>query len=151
MNNPAPIAPLSPDHAASAAALWEACGLVRPWNDPVGDFLRAVSGPSSAVLGLVHDDAVLASAMVGTDGHRGWVHYVAVHPDRRREGLGVAIMRAAEEWLRDAAAPKVQLMVRSTNRAVLGFYTALGYTDQDTLTLGRFLDPDLERLRRGHS
>lgn len=86
--------------------------------------------------------------MVGVDGHRGWVYYLAVDPDRQGTGLGRQLMAAAEEWLRGAGAPKVQLMVRGTNRVVLGFYERLGYSDQSTVTLGKFLDPELEELRR---
>lgn len=153
MQTDALAAPLTEDHAEEAAALWRAAGLVRPWNDPLGDFRRAVAGPASAVLGVVEDGpseggTLVATAMVGVDGHRGWVYYVAVHPSRQGKGLGSAVMRAAEDWLRDAGAPKVQLMVRAGNRDVVRFYERLGYTDQDTLTLGRFLDPELEQLRR---
>ncbi|MDR2255955.1 MAG: GNAT family acetyltransferase [Arthrobacter sp.] len=140
--------PLVLDQADAAAALWEEAGLVRPWNDPRGDFARAVVGPTSAVLGLVEDGELIASAMVGVDGHRGWVYYVAVAASRRGRGLGRAAMEAAEAWLLAAGAPKVQLMVRGSNAAVLGFYARLGYADQDTVVLGKFLDPELEALRR---
>ncbi|MGO1319104.1 MAG: GNAT family acetyltransferase [Galactobacter sp.] len=142
---------LSPVHADSAAALWEATGLVRPWNDPVGDFLRAVRGQTSAVLGVLdaEDPArIVGTVMVGADGHRGWVYYLAVDPAMQRAGLGTELMSAAEEWLRTAGAPKVQLMVRSTNTTVVGFYEHLGYTDQSTAVLGKFLDPELEELKR---
>ena len=67
--------------------------------------------------------------MVGHDGHRGWVYYLAVEENRRGTGLGAHLMSAAENWLREHGAVKVQLMVRSTNEAVLGFYEHLGYED----------------------
>src|SRR4051794_18752438 len=86
--------------AGEVIALWEACGLIRPWNDPAADFARAVTGPASAVLVLREADALVAGAMVGCDGHRGWVYYLAVAPGRRRAGLGRAMMAAAEAWLR---------------------------------------------------
>jgi ribosomal protein S18 acetylase RimI-like enzyme len=84
-------------------------------------------------------EALAASVMVGCDGHRGWVYYLAVAPERRREGLGRAMMAAAEAWLRDRGAPKLQLMVRDDNEAALGFYGALGLERQHVVTLGRFL------------
>ncbi|MGO3151082.1 MAG: GNAT family acetyltransferase [Galactobacter sp.] len=147
------IIELTLNHAASAAALWEATGLVRPWNDPIGDFQRAVEGELSAVLGIVDSESaaqarVVATAMVGVDGHRGWVYYVAVSPELQSGGLGRELMHAAEEWLRTHGAPKVQLMVRSTNTSVLAFYEGLGYSDQSTSVLGKFLDPELEDLKR---
>jgi ribosomal protein S18 acetylase RimI-like enzyme len=129
----------NPADASEVIALWEACGLTRPWNDPAADFARAVAGPTSAVLLLHEGDALAASVMVGFDGHRGWVYYLAVAPERRRAGLGRVMMDAAEAWLRERGAPKIQLMVRADNEAALRFYEALGLERQQVVTLGRFL------------
>ena len=129
-----------------AIALWEACGLTRPWNPPDTDFDRAVSGPTSAVLGVVEPDgAVVATAMVGHDGHRGWMYYLAVSPARQRSGLGRRLVAAAEAWLRAAGVPKVQLMVRTTNQHVVEFYESLDYADQQTVVLGRWLTSEQTR------
>ena len=78
--------------------------------------------------------------MIGYDGHRGWVYYLAVSPDRQRSGLGRRIMDAAENWLRERGTPKIQLMVRTSNTATLDFYSTLGFERQDTVTLGKFFD-----------
>lgn len=123
-----------------AVALWEATGLTRPWNDPRADFQRAIDSPASAVLGWCEDEAVLGTAMVGDDGHRGWVYYVAVAPSRQGQGLGRVLMEACEEWLRQRGAPKIQFMVRRSNEAVVAIYARLGYEAQDCLVLGRRLD-----------
>ena len=120
-------------------ALWEACGLTRPWNEPERDARLAIEGGTSAILGLRDGDALIASVMTGFDGHRGWVYYLAVAPDRRREGLGRLLMAAAEAWLRERGAPKLQLMVRTSNEEALGFYEALGLERQEVVTLGKFL------------
>jgi ribosomal protein S18 acetylase RimI-like enzyme len=125
--------------AAAVVALWEAAGLTRPWNDPLRDFTLALDGPTSTVLIIRDEDHVGGSVMVGFDGHRGWVYYLAVAPDRRRSGLGRVLMAAAEAWLRARGAPKIQLMVRADNEAALGFYEALGLERQQVVTLGRFL------------
>lgn len=127
------------EDAEAVIALWRACGLTRPWNDAGADFARAVEGATSAVLLLREGDALAASVMVGCDGHRGWVYYLGVAPARRRQGLGMAMMAAAEAWLRARGAPKLQLMVRDDNDAALGFYAALGLERQHVVTLGRFL------------
>jgi ribosomal protein S18 acetylase RimI-like enzyme len=133
------IAPLGPDDIPTLVALWEACGLTRPWNDPQRDARLAIEGATSTILGLRDGDALIASVMTGFDGHRGWIYYLAVAPDRRREGLGRQLMDAAETWLRARGAPKLQLMVRTSNAEALGFYEALGLERQDVVTLGRFL------------
>lgn len=129
-------------HAApDAVALWQECGLTRPWNDPYADFTRAVAGESSAVLGTYDTGGTLiGTAMVGVDGHRGWVYYVASAESRRGEGIGRALMAAAERWIESRGMPKIHVMVRRSNTAVVGFYESLGYSEQDTLVLGRRFD-----------
>jgi ribosomal protein S18 acetylase RimI-like enzyme len=126
--------------AATVTALWHQAGLTRPWNDPTADFLRAVEGPSSAVLLAEAGETLLGSVMVGHDGHRGWVYYLAVSPRCRRSGLGRRLMGAAEAWLAERRVPKIQLMVREDNSEALGFYQALGLEVQKVVVLGRFLD-----------
>jgi ribosomal protein S18 acetylase RimI-like enzyme len=130
----------APEDRDDIIRLWDACGLTRPWNDPAADFDRAIAGAASAVLLLRIDDRIAASVMVGHDGHRGWVYYLAVDPERRRQGLGRRMMAAAEAWLRAAGAPKIQLMVRDGNAEAIAFYEALGLARQPVVTLGRFLD-----------
>ncbi len=124
---------------AEVVALWRACGLTRPWNDPDHDFALALEGPSSTVLVARGAAGIEGSVMAGFDGHRGWVYYLAVAPERRGGGLGRALMEAAGNWLRDRGAPKIQLMVRGDNAEALGFYRALGFEAQKVVTLGRFL------------
>ncbi|HVE63308.1 MAG TPA: GNAT family acetyltransferase [Mycobacteriales bacterium] len=126
---------------AEAIRLWEDAGLTRPWNDPKQDLQRAVAGPASTVLAAVADGALIGTAMVGHDGHRGWVYYVAVAQADRARGVGRALMGAAESWVVERGIPKLQLMVRADNEAALGFYARLGYEQGDVLMLGRRLDP----------
>lgn len=134
------IEPLGHADAAAAIGLWHATGLTRPWNAPDADFARAVDGPASAVLGIRDGDAIVATVMVGHDGHRGWVYYLAVDPTRQRQGLGAQLMRAAEAWIAARGGVKLQLMVRADNAAAAGFYRAIGYEDQRVSVLGRRLD-----------
>lgn len=124
---------------AAVIALWHACGLTRPWNDPVHDFTRALEGATSTVLVAEGEGGPAGSVMIGDDGHRGWVYYLAVAESARRTGLGRALMAAAEDWLRARGCPKIQLMVRDGNVEALGFYAALGLEPQGVVTLGRFL------------
>lgn len=126
--------------AKAAVALWEDAGLTRPWNDASSDFRRALDSSSSTVLGIREDGRVVGTAMVGWDGHRGWVYYLAVATSHRGRGLGRELMTAAERWLKAAGAPKIQFMVRTENDAVLSFYDHLGYIPQYCVVLGRRLD-----------
>lgn len=129
------------DPTQPIVALWDACGLTRPWNDVLADLMMARDGPQSAVL-LGHEaDALAATVMVGFDGHRGWVYYLAVALQARGCGHGRTMMAAAEAWLRARGCPAIRLMVREDNAAI-GFYRALGYTRQEVVTWGRRLDSD---------
>ena len=101
---------------------------------------HALAGPSSTVLAALADGVLVGTAMVGHDGHRGWVYYVAADPGRRHSGIGRALMAASEAWLVGRGVPKIQFMVRTTNAAVLAFYERLGYEPQDVVVLGRRLD-----------
>jgi ribosomal protein S18 acetylase RimI-like enzyme len=123
----------------AAVALWHATGLTRPWNDPHADLRRALAGPTSTVLAARAGGALMGTAMVGHDGHRGWIYYLAVDPAHQRGGVGRALVAACEDWVRARDIPKIQLMVRDTNRAAVVFYEALGYRDAETVVLGRFL------------
>lgn len=133
------VAEVRDEDVEGVVALWEACGLTRPWNDPRQDVADARRNPTSTVLVARAGDDVVGSALAGYEGHRGWLYYVAVAPDRQGTGLGRRVVAAAEDWLRGAGAQKVRLMVRTTNTAVLGFYASLGYADAECTVLGRDL------------
>lgn len=121
-----------------AIALWRSAGLTRPWNDPDADLERAIDGPSSTVLAATEDGRLVGTSMVGHDGHRGWVYYLAVDPKSQRHGVGRALMRAGETWLAERV-PKLHLMVRSDNTDALAFYARLGYEPGNVTVLGRWL------------
>jgi ribosomal protein S18 acetylase RimI-like enzyme len=135
------IEPLPERLYDASIRLWQDSGLTRPWNDPEADLRRAAGGGSSCVLAAIgDDDGLLATAMVGHDGHRGWVYYLAVDAAQRGRGLGRQMMEACEDWVRSRGIPKIQLMVRATNRGTIGFYEHLGYADSQVVVLGRRLD-----------
>jgi ribosomal protein S18 acetylase RimI-like enzyme len=129
--------------------LWERCGLTRPWNDPSQDFDFAHSGPSSTVIVLETDRAIVGAALVGHDGHRGSTYYVGVEPEHQLSGAGRALMTAVEDWLRARGVWKLNLLVRRENDGVVSFYKKLGYSDQDCVALGKRLDGRADRIA-GH-
>lgn len=124
-------------------ALWQACALTRPWNDPARDIMRKLSVQRELFLVGLCDGVLMASAMAGYDGHRGWINYLAVHPDWRRRRHGEALMHAVEQRLLALGCPKLNLQVRSANTQVLDFYRALGYLQDDVVSLGKRLIPDM--------
>jgi len=126
---------------AEVVRLWQRAGLVREWNDPAGDVALARKEDNSTILlGRDGDGALVASVLVGHDGHRGWVYYVSVDPDHRLRDYGRQIMTAAEDWLRARGIVKLQLMVRGDNARVHAFYQSIGYYDQKRTTFAKWLD-----------
>jgi len=123
------IRDISHDDKEAVIALWHASGIVRPWNDPAKDIAFACRDDHSTVLVADLSGCIVATAMVGEDGHRGWVHYLAADPAHQGQGLGRKMMDAAETWLGDRGIWKVQLLVREDNVAVKQFYEHLGYRD----------------------
>ena len=119
--------------------MWNEAGLVRPWNDPDADFERALRGASSTVLLAEVDGRPVGTVMVGDDGHRGWIYYLAVDPGQQGTGVGRRLMAAAEAWLREQGCPKLQLMVRGSNEGAVAFYEGIGYDRADVQVLGRWL------------
>lgn len=125
--------------------LWERCGLTRPWNDPRKDIARKLGEqPELFVVGLL-DEAVIASAMAGFDGHRGWVYYFAVAPEHRRRSYGRQLMAEVERRLKERGCPKLNLQVRSSNAEVIAVFRKLGYVQDEVMSLGRRLIEDASR------
>jgi ribosomal protein S18 acetylase RimI-like enzyme len=130
------------DDQRAVIDLWDRCGLLRPWNNPVKDICRKLAANSDWLLVAVVRNKIAGSVMIGYEGHRGWINYLAVDPSLRRQGIGRRLMEEAESLLQKAGCPKINLQVRSTNTEAAGFYVSLGYVQDDVISLGKRIDPD---------
>lgn len=131
-----------PSDEAAVIGLWQACGLVVPQNNPERDIRRKLKvNPEWFLVGEL-DGTVVATCMAGYEGHRGWINYLAVHPDHQRRGLAGRLMKHAESLLHSAGCPKINLQVRATNTAVLAFYQHLGFSQDAVVSLGKRLIQD---------
>ena len=136
------IEPIADADIAAVVDLWSRVGLTRPWNDPVDDIrIARESGHGTVVVARAADGGIVGAAMIGHDGHRGAIYYLAVDPDLRRAGLGRRLVEAAEAWCRARGVPKINLLVRKENAGVLAFYEAIGFADTQTVCLYKPLDP----------
>ncbi len=135
----AAIREMRDEDVENVIALWHAAGVARPWNDPATDIAFARRGPNATILVMEQDGGIVASAMVGEDGHRGWVYYVAAAPALQGMGLGRRMMAAAEAWLAARGVWKVQLLVRDGNDQARAFYDRLGYRDTGSHTLQKVI------------
>lgn len=126
----------------AVVALWRECGLVRPWNDPVQDIRRKLGIQRDMFLVGSMDGRLVATIMVGYEGHRGWVNYLAVAADCRGRGFGRLLMDEAEACLREMGCPKISLQIRRSNAGVVAFYRSIGYSEDDVVSMGKRLIED---------
>lgn len=136
------IRPFQPADEDAVIALWQACGLVVPQNNPLRDIARKLRVNSEWFLVGELDGKVVGTCMAGYEGHRGWINYLAVHPEHQRQGFARELMQRAETLLRAAGCPKINLQVRSTNTAVIAFYESLGFANDHVISMGKRLEHD---------
>jgi ribosomal protein S18 acetylase RimI-like enzyme len=136
------IRQFDPCDEESVVQLWTDCRLVVPWNNPRRDIQRKLKIQPEMFLVAYSDGQIIATVMAGYEGHRGWINYLAVHPQHRRSGIGRRMMDEAESRLREAGCPKINLQVRSKNAEVIEFYRRIGFKADDVVSLGKRLEPD---------
>ena len=88
----------------------------------------------------MNNGEIVASVLCGNAGHRGWIYYLAVAPERQKDGLGREIMAHGEEWPRSLGVPKVQLMLQPENDVVRQFYERIGHEVEDQIVVSRWID-----------
>ncbi|MCW5223597.1 GNAT family acetyltransferase [Verminephrobacter aporrectodeae subsp. tuberculatae] len=142
------IRPFDPADEPAAIALWHGCGLLRPWNDPHKDIARKLRVQPGLFLVATRPaegagEELLGTAMAGYDGHRGSVYYLAVAPGVQGLSVGRRLMAEVEQRLLALGCAKINVLVRSNNSRVLGFYAQLGYARDEVFSLGKRLIPDL--------
>ena len=134
------IRPVGDAETAAVEALWRACDLVVSYNPPAHDIAFCRASPNSELfIAADADGAVVASIMVGHDGHRGWLYYMAVDPAMRRLDLGRRMVAHGEDWLRSLGVRKINLMIRETNTEVRAFYERIGYSVEPRTAMARWI------------
>lgn len=139
------IRPFADGDKRAVIELWSECGLLRPWNNPELDIARKIKVNPELFLVGVLDGKVVASAMGGYEGHRGWVNYLAVNPDCRMKGCGRRIMQEIEKRLLELGCPKLNLQVRDRNMGALEFYRRTGFQEDKVVSMGKRLITDPEK------
>lgn len=136
------IRPFRMDDKEAVIELWIQCGLIVVHNNPSRDIERKLKvNPEWFLVGEL-DGRLVATCMVGYEGHRGWINYLAVRPDLQRHGLGRQIMKHAESIFEEVGCTKVNLQIRQTNLKAIGFYKNIGYKQDHVVSMGKRLEPD---------
>lgn len=139
------IRPFSIEDEKAVIAIWQKCILVRPSNHPHSDIQRKMKvNPELFLVGTL-GAKIIATAMGGYEGHRGWVNYLAVDPAFRQKGFGRQLMAEIEKRLLALGCPKINLQVRADNTPALEFYSRIGYKDDNVISLGKRLIFEAEK------
>jgi ribosomal protein S18 acetylase RimI-like enzyme len=138
------IRPFSIEDEQTVIELWLKCELVHPWNNPKSDIARKLKLNTELFLVGTLKGKVIATAMGGYEGHRGWVNYLAVDPVYQKHGYGRQLMAELEKRLLKLGCPKINLQVRNGNSSALEFYNRIGYKVDDVISLGKRLITDPE-------
>jgi len=136
---PLTIRPYTSEDQDAVIALWEACGLVVPQNDPRRDIQTKIQFQPNLFLVAMAEDRLVGTVMAGYEGHRGWINYLAVAPAQRRRGIAKKMMASAEKKLHALGCPKINLQVRRTNTTVINFYRAIGFMEDEVISFGKRL------------
>ncbi|MEJ2546125.1 MAG: GNAT family acetyltransferase [Calditrichaceae bacterium] len=122
--------------------LWGDCDLIVSWNNPEKDIARKLKvNPEWFLIGELNGQ-IVASCMVGYEGHRGWINYLAVDPKYQRKGIASKMMAEAENILRSTGCAKINLQVREINPDVVKFYESIGYKVEPMVNMGKRLEND---------
>ena len=136
------VRPYRTDDEESLVSLWQVCELTVPWNNPHKDIARKLQVQPELFLVGILDSRLIATVMGGYDGHRGWINYLAVHPDFQGNGYGQEIMNSVETGLREMGCPKINLQIRTVNDKIASFYQKLGFTNDHVVSMGKLLEAD---------
>ena len=132
----------SPIYQESVVALWGKCNLTRPWNNTIKDIQRKLQvNPELFLLGFI-DNKIIATAMGGYEGHRGWINYLAVDPNYQEKGIGKQIVEAIEQKLIFLGCPKINVQIRTDNKKTIKFYESIGYNIDEVISMGKRLKED---------
>ncbi len=131
-----------PSDTQAVIELWLACELTRPWNNPALDIQRKCAVNDELFLVAEDNGDIVGSVMGGYEGHRGWINYLAVSPNVRQQGLGRTLMLDVEQRLLRLGCPKINLQVRKGNDAVIAFYEAIGFSNDNCVSFGKRLIVD---------
>ena len=137
------------DDEGNVIDLWSECGLTAPQNNPKLDIERKLKVNPEWFLVGEFEGEIVVTCMAGYEGHRGWINYLAVARQYRRQGYATRIMQEAERILRNAGCPKINLQVRTANTGVIQFYKAIGYDIDDVISMGKRLEHDCPFVTKG--
>lgn len=95
--------------------------------DRLAEVERLIEDSPAALLVAERNDEIVGTLIAAWDGWRGNMYRLAVRDGHRRQGIGLALTRAGEEYLRGCGARRVTALVAFDDEAAGSFWEAAGY------------------------
>lgn len=95
--------------------------------DALDDVERLIAESPAALLVAERNEEIVGALIAAWDGWRGNMYRLAVRDGHRREGIGLALTRAGEDYLRQCGVRRVTALVAFEDEVAGGFWESAGY------------------------
>lgn len=96
-------------------------------SDHPNDVEHLVADSPAALLVAEQSGEIVGALIAAWDGWRGNMYRLAVHDVHRRKGIGLALVRAGEDYLRQCGVHRVTALVAFDDEVAGGFWEFAGY------------------------
>ncbi|MFE0455044.1 GNAT family N-acetyltransferase [Streptomyces sp. NPDC058914] len=121
----------TPDDLDTVLAFWKTAAEGTSISDDRDGVERLVTRDPDALILAEQGGELVGTVIAGFDGWRCHLYRLAVHPQRRRAGIGSALLAAAEERFVGLGGRRGDAMVLTRNETAHHAWRAAGYTPQE--------------------
>ncbi|MFJ2766513.1 GNAT family N-acetyltransferase [Streptomyces sp. NPDC087300] len=120
----------TPDDLDAVLAFWKVAAEGTSISDDRSGVERLVDRDPEALILAERADELVGTVIAGFDGWRCHLYRLAVHPERRRQGVGAALLGAAEERFVRLGGRRGDAMVLDDNALAQHAWRAAGYAPE---------------------
>jgi ribosomal protein S18 acetylase RimI-like enzyme len=89
------------------------------------------------------DNELVGAVLAGHDGRRGYIHHLAVSPERHRQGIGRLLVNRCIKALKVSGILKCHILLFKNNSIGLKFWESVGWSYRnDICVISKFIDSE---------